>query len=54
MDSIELIEARKSKKVAEFLTDKTVKILRYKSEYTVITGEENIKNAVDCGGEIVE
>ena len=50
----ELLDARKSKKLAEALTDKTVKILKYGSEYTVITGEEKIQDAVDCGWEIVE
>ena len=54
MENKELLEARKSKKLAEALTDKTVKILKYGTEYTVITGEEKIQDAVDCGWEIVE
>ena len=42
------------KKLAEALTDKIVKILKYGAEYTVITGEKKIQDAVDCGWEIVE
>ena len=54
MENKALFEARKSKKLAEALTDKTVKILQYKDEYTVITGDANIQDAVDCGWKIVE
>ena len=54
MENKEFLDARKSKKLAEALTDKIVKILKYGDEYTVITGEKKIQDAVDCGWEIVE
>ena len=43
MENKELLDARKSKKLAEALTDKIVKILKYGDEYTVITGEKKSK-----------